>query len=173
MSDTAQSYDSYMDTLLIVLDLLNPFRVFEWGSGKSTQVLGMYHSVGRLVSIEHDKEWYERARCSKISNTSIIFQPDLDMYVKEIECWPPQDLIFVDGKSRNECLAIALDYINKNGVVMLHDAKRNEYESSIKLYPYKIITDDGHTATLMKDKEIYHRLYPALLHINNTIGVKS
>lgn len=173
MSETAQSYDSYMDTLLLVLDVIQPERVFEWGSGRSTQILGMYHSVQRLVSIEHDKEWYERARCTKMMNTTLILQPDLNAYVKEIECEPKQDLIFVDGKSRNECLAIALEYMKDEGVVILHDAKRSEYESAVKLYSYKIITDDGHTAVLMKSEEIYHRLYPSLLHITNTIGVKS
>lgn len=171
MSETAQSYDSYMDTLLLVLDVLQPVRVFEWGSGRSTQILGMYHSVDRLVSVEHDKEWYERARCTKMLNTTLILQPDLNAYVKEIECEPKQDLIFVDGKSRNECLKIALEYMKDDGVVMLHDAARSEYVTS--MYPYKILTDDGHTATLLKSKNRYNELYSILNDITNMIGVKS
>jgi predicted O-methyltransferase YrrM len=158
-----------MDTLMVILDEVKPRYIFEWGSGKSTEIMSMYPSVRRIVSVEHDPEWFHKITRNK--NVSPVLQSDMSKYATEIDGEIPQDLIFVDGKNRNECLELALDHLAPYGVVMLHDAARSEYVTS--MYPYKIYTDDGHTCTLMQSKHMYDVLSKKLADLTNIIGVKS
>lgn len=169
MSETAQSYDSYMDTLIIVMETIRPRYIFEWGSGKSTEVMSLYPSVKRIVTVEHDPEWFHKI--AKNKNISPVLQTDLSKYATEIDGEIPQDLIFVDGKNRNECLEIAPEYLAPYGVVMLHDAARREYVTN--MYPHKIYTDGGHTCTMMINKFMYDLLSSKLENLTNIIGVKS
>lgn len=171
MSETAQSYDSYMDTLLAILDEFKPAKVFEYGTGKSTKVLAMYPGVKLLVSVEHSAEWYQKSIQGELSNLFIIFEPDHSKYVRLID-GTFYDLVFVDGIDRPDCLKQAKLNLSTDGIVMLHDAKRSEYIEAIKLYKFQVWTDDGHTVTLTDNAHVHSRLVNRLSSVQNFIGVK-
>lgn len=56
-------------------------KVFEWGSGAST--LWYARHAGSVVSVEHDKGWYERGLASLqengLENVDLLFQPPTDL----------------------------------------------------------------------------------------------
>ena len=43
-------------------------------------------------------------------------------------------LIYVDGRRRNECLLVASELLDATGVVLLHDATRSRYEVGMRLF---------------------------------------
>lgn len=172
MSETAQSWDSYIDTLLVVLDELRPKRVLEYGSGKSTQVLAMSPSVEQLRTVEHDKEWFDKAKQQAFINTELIYEPNGGAYSLS-HGGGKYDLIFVDGIERPACLDVASYIVNFNGAVILHDAARSEYANAISRWPFCIDTDDGHTKTMTHSYEINEMLKSKLFNLVNIIGVKS
>jgi hypothetical protein len=55
-------------------------RVFEWGSGVST--IWWAEHVNELISVEHDKEWYDKGIKSfeerKIDNAILVFSPPIE-----------------------------------------------------------------------------------------------
>ena len=46
------------------------------------------------------------------------------------------DVIIVDGRFRRRCLLAAKDALDPKGIVILHDAERTHYHSSLSSYPY-------------------------------------
>ena len=46
------------------------------------------------------------------------------------------DLIFIDGRFRRRCLEVAFKSLNPNGLVILHDAERRQYHSSLPLFKF-------------------------------------
>jgi len=53
------------------------------------------------------------------------------------------DVIFVDGRFRRRVLLRLQECLKEGGVVVLHDAHKGHYHSSLKEYPYSIFIDGG------------------------------
>ena len=170
---TAKSWDSYMDTLLTVLDEMRPKTVLEYGTGKSSQVMALYPSVELVFAIEHDKDWMQRLIAAPIYGLTIKLVENLDEYPFAFPKDTRFDLIFVDGKNRAACMNASASFLNKHGVMILHDAQRPEYQEAINVWPFKIWTDDGSTVCLMKNELTYKRLSRVLESLKNVIGVRS
>lgn len=128
----------------------------EYGSGIST--LFTAPKVKRLVSIEHNKEWYgmisERFKKDGINNVDYRFvaKNDSDLYKdKEFQMESEYnykvrkdyvdyflaasdledeslDFILVDGRARPECLYYALPKLKKNAIVILDNSERDRYK---------------------------------------------
>lgn len=173
--ETASSWDSYMDTLLAVLHHLKPNHIFEFGSGKSTGIMAMAPSVESIVTVEHDHEYYAKFNRAAFDNLEMLYVPNIDEYAHAFPGFPhgrKYDLIFVDGANRSRCLRESKAYLLFDGLVLLHDAAREEYEEAIQLYKYSVFTDGGHTACLTENSEVYNKLRLILDSLKNTIGVK-
>lgn len=102
--------------------------VFEFGSGNSTFFYGKY--AGKVVSVEHDKDWYNKIVASKPENSEMIFCE----LVRDGEyCRVPLtlkdkfDIIIVDGRDRVNCCKQAVEALSDKGVVVLDDSERNDY----------------------------------------------
>lgn len=128
----------------------------EYGSGIST--LFTAPKVKRLVSIEHNKEWYgmisERFKKDGINNVDYRFvaKNDSDLYKdKDFQMESEYnykvrkdyvdyflaasdledeslDFILVDGRARPECLYYALPKLKKNAIVILDNSERDRYK---------------------------------------------
>jgi tRNA A58 N-methylase Trm61 len=88
----------------------------------------------KIISLEHDLYYYEKA-ISKLSKfADIIYVPLED---SKYSNWPifhkekDFDLIFVDGRERIECLKTASKIISSNGIILLHDSNRPKYKPGI------------------------------------------
>ena len=140
--------------------LKSDMTVFEYGSGGST--LFFAKRVKTVVSIEHDRLWYDRV-CSEldkhgISNCHLLLcEPEktaepgndqqytsankgfegysFERYVSTIEEYPDAsfDLALVDGRARRSCLSHVVQKVRAGGYVVLDDSDRQEYADAESL----------------------------------------
>ncbi len=58
----------------------------------------------------------------------------------------PFDVMIVDGRFRRRCLLAAASSVSPEGLVMLHDAERSHYHSSLTTYPHRYFFSSGKKA---------------------------
>jgi hypothetical protein len=131
--------------------------VFEYGGGGST--LWLAERVRRVITVEHDAEWFARIeqeiRQRGYDNCTVLLRPpgagpparlqagieyssvaggDFEEYVKVIDDLPDSslDVVIVDGRSRAACLIHAAPKIRRGGMLILDDANRKRYEAAIR-----------------------------------------
>ncbi|HUX98034.1 MAG TPA: hypothetical protein VMV49_00645 [Candidatus Deferrimicrobium sp.] len=143
--------------------LKSDMRVFEYGSGGST--LFITKRVKSIVSIEHDKKWYQYInaflkesvinnceyfliepefkdlmfRSSYLTFNQLLFKP-FKKYITQIDEYPDSsfDLVSVDGKARNFCVKYAIRKVRKGGILLLDDSNLGVFRPSLeflKNYP--------------------------------------
>jgi len=102
--------------------------VFEFGSGNST--LFFARLVGKVVSVECDKDWYETLRRDLPPNVELILcHPyERDAYLASLTRHQQEfDVIVVDAEDREGCLRLAPTRLSARGVILLDDADRQAY----------------------------------------------
>jgi len=106
--------------------------VFEFGSGNSTYFYAKY--AGLVVSVEHDKEWYEKILSTKPENAELIFCElvrDGDYCRVPLKLEEHFDIIIVDGRDRVNCCKQAVGAVSEKGVIVLDDSEREFYREGI------------------------------------------
>jgi len=53
------------------------------------------------------------------------------------------DVMMIDGRFRRRCLQVAAETVAPHGIVILHDAQRANYHSSLALFPYVQFLETG------------------------------
>jgi precorrin-6B methylase 2 len=115
------------------IDFIKPrlnktLRVFEYGSGSST--LFYAKRVHNVVSVEHDRTWYDKILNSKPRNAEMIFtelHPNGE-YSKKAASLPEKfDIIIVDGRDRVNCCLHSVEALSPTGVLVLDDSERSHY----------------------------------------------
>jgi hypothetical protein len=95
--------------------------VFEYGSGNST--LFWSRLAQRVLSVEHDRQWYTRMRAVIPRNCEILLEEDPDRYVNAIAAkGAPFDVIVIDGQSRLRCAKGAKRWLREGGVILLDNS---------------------------------------------------
>lgn len=103
----------------------------EWGSGRSSSWYA--DRLQSLVSIEHDREWYERvsprlpanAECRYIALNHDQSEPTradynpLPDYVKVIDEFDRLDFVVVDGHYRQACVKAAVPKLARGGLLLI------------------------------------------------------
>lgn len=120
------------------IDFLTPrltkdLVLFEFGSGSSTSFFA--ERVKQVISIEHNKEWYEIVYKTKPNNVELILtdSDSVDDYLNYFNNLNDKlDMVIVDGLHRNDCLINAFEKLSENGVVVLDDSERPEYKKGIE-----------------------------------------
>lgn len=122
------------------LTTLKPKSILEYGPGLSTEIMLALCPEVHITSIEHDHHWYAKAKAKYKDRVNLVFRESFT-FKSQYACWPllqddiPQyDFIFVDGRRRVECLLVGLNVLKPNGILLLHDAERKEYQHGIDLY---------------------------------------
>ena len=135
--------------------------VFEYGSGGST--LYFQKHVKKIISIEHDRFWYKKMlkffKKKDISfNSYFLIEPEKPLkriqkekdyqsisktysdmifkkYVNSIDKYPDKyfDVIFIDGRARNSCVKKSIAKIRPDGIIILDNSEREEYQESLSL----------------------------------------
>src|SRR5690606_14173109 len=103
--------------------------VFEYGSGNSS----LYYAgrAKKVVSVEHDKDWFDKLSGSGPENSEIIFcrlQKDGEYSRMPLSLKQKFDIIIVDGRDRVNCCYHSPDALTDQGVVVLDDSERTEYQ---------------------------------------------
>jgi len=107
-------------------------RVFEFGSGNSTFFYAEY--AGAVVSVEHDKQWYDKIVKNKPENSEMIFCELVrggDYCHMPVKLGKKFDIIIVDGRDRVNCCRQAINALSPGGVVVLDNSERDSYKDGI------------------------------------------
>ncbi len=118
------------------IDFLGPrlqpgWRVFEYGAGASTVYFA--RRVKAVTAVEHDELFAARLRPELPVNASLLVRAaGSESYALALmECAPAPDIVVVDGVDREQCIQAALDRLPPAAVLVLDDAERAEYATSI------------------------------------------
>ncbi|UQX88181.1 class I SAM-dependent methyltransferase [Jatrophihabitans telluris] len=134
-----------------------PVRVFEYGSGASTVWLSK--RAAEVHSVEHHEGFASimADRLRTLDNVDLAVVPgvpsanpktpshkegahglDFTDYVNAIERPGGRfDLIVIDGRAREACLAAAVDYLQPDGLVVYDNSWRRRYRRAIAASPLK------------------------------------
>ncbi len=122
-----------------IKDRLNKqHTVFEFGSGNSTFFYAKY--AGIVVSVEHDREWFDKIVSTKPENAEMIFCELVrngDYSKMPLKLEETFDIIIVDGRDRVNCCKQALGAISGNGVIVLDDSEREHYREGVSFLTSK------------------------------------
>jgi FkbM family methyltransferase len=92
--------------------------IFEFGSGYST--LFWMKRAKEIVSVEHDKEWYEKIKPMIDSNVSYLLKQNEFDYVNTLTNFNRKfDVYVIDGRWRAKCIQKVLEHIKSFGGDML------------------------------------------------------
>lgn len=120
-------------------------KVLEYGSGQST--IEIAERCNRIVSVEHQQEWYNKTISNKPSNCELLLRLPSLPYSEGTHCGTydefkdyieaplseaPFDVIFIDGRARVSCASIAKQLGHKDTIVFVHDFERPEYQEVLK-----------------------------------------
>lgn len=135
--------------------------MLEWGSGGSTVCFAKL--VNKMYSIEHDKKWFDIVKGNKPENVKYYFveqnaprtrptkKEEFIDYINFIEKIGVEryDVVFVDGRARKFCALKALDYVDKNSKIIIHDWERPIYKEVLSDYE---IIDEIHRVGVLRKK---------------------
>lgn len=125
-------YNHHVLDLLLDIDI-SKWSVFEWGTGYST--LWYQNHVSKIRSIESNREYYKRFKKIGMKDNCIYMRRNLEKnkpcaYTNAIhEFITKYDCIIVDGRNRNICIKNLLNYVKKNGLIILDNSERKKYDN--------------------------------------------
>lgn len=113
--------------------------VFEYGSGNST--IWWAERVSRVVSCEHDEEWFLKLKEQVPDNVQYIHQKlsPLGDYSRAILQYDKEfDIIVLDGRNRVNCAKNCLCALTDRGVIVWDNSDRDKYEAG-----YDFLIENG------------------------------
>ncbi|MEP7051302.1 MAG: hypothetical protein ABJB12_13160 [Pseudomonadota bacterium] len=160
--------------LRAIIETLAPRVCLEWGSGGSTQtLLASFPFIEQYVSVEHNRAWHDRVKASVSDPRLRLFQVDADQPLglekptrKQIEAWDERaeaepalmasyvglprtlgltfDFVLVDGRARNFCAIEGYELLRSGGILVVHDAQRDEYANVLRSFPRPVFLTPWH-----------------------------
>ena len=109
--------------------------IFEFGSGNSTFFYAK--SAGKVVSVEHDQDWFNKISATKPVNSEMIYcalETDGKYCRMPLSLEQKFNVIIVDGRDRVNCCMNAVDALTEDGVIVLDDSEREFYQPAIKYF---------------------------------------
>ena len=104
--------------------------IFEYGSGNSTRFWA--GRCKKIVSIEHNKEWYNKIKNGLPGHVEYHLLEEAQEYIKSINNYSNKfDVIVIDGMHRYKCAIEALGKLRDNGFIILDNS--DWYEKTSKL----------------------------------------
>ena len=95
-------------------------KVFEYGSGNSS--LFWAERCHSIISVEHNKEWFDQINKTTLPNQIILLAEDKESYIKSLEeSGEIFDLIIIDGIHRQDCARNIAGHLNKEGGIVILD----------------------------------------------------
>lgn len=108
--------------------------VFEFGSGNST--LFYAKLAGKVVSVEHDQDWFNKISSTKPGNSEMIYcslETDGEYCRTPLSADQKFDVIIVDGRDRVNCCTQAVSALTDTGVIVLDDSEREFYQPAVRV----------------------------------------
>ncbi len=106
--------------------------VFEYGSGNSTAWFS--ERVGKIVSLEHDKAWFEKLNGKMPANARLVYKElqtngEYAAYITETAL--NYDMIIVDGRDRVNCVKKSISSLSEKGVLVFDNSNVECYQEAI------------------------------------------
>ncbi|MBI3601360.1 MAG: class I SAM-dependent methyltransferase [Candidatus Omnitrophica bacterium] len=151
-----------MEVIENLLKHLRPQNCLEWGAGGSTLYFPLFlNKDTKWFTVEHDKDWALKIKNASRDSRVQVFHispnqfswidtngegvyADLADYIEFPQKFGKFDFILIDGRARKDCLTMAHTLIKDNGVVVLHDAERQDYHGPFGSFKYQILLSDYH-----------------------------
>ena len=116
-----------------ISDRLNKnMDIFEYGSGNST--LWYAIRVNSIISVEHDRAWFDKIKKNMPKNSNIYYQ-ELEYGGLYSQFSSQLDrkfsMVIVDGRDRVCCIKNAINSIKDDGVIVLDDSEREAYDEAV------------------------------------------
>lgn len=162
------TYDAIDDVEAWITARPTPVRVFEWGSGAST--IWLARRAGEVHSVEHHRGFGEHLATALAEHPNVEFaivEPvaatnpvvasakeghgglDFADYVAHIDGFDGAfDLIVIDGRAREACLARAVERVADDGIIVFDNTRRARYRQAIDAAPVTAKRHRGLTPTL-------------------------
>jgi hypothetical protein len=102
---------------------LTSLSILEWGLGNST--LYFSNRCKEILSVEHNKDWYDSFLKKLPSNASAVLKEEDKYSSYPLELSRKFDIIIVDGIFRWECILTALKVIKDGGMIIFDNSDRN------------------------------------------------
>ena len=102
---------------------LREMSMLEWGIGNST--LYFAKRCKRIISIEHNNDWYNLITQQLPSNSTgyLVDEIEYSTYPKQLN--QKFDIIIVDGIKRFDCLQTGVQILNSGGMIIFDNSDRN------------------------------------------------
>lgn len=145
---------------------IKPKRILEWGTGLSTKIMCGFAGqwgIEQLLTLD-DHAVYQAEALGYMNPVPDFLEARCEGQIGDLFPWEDRgynyatyplsrgmkfDLIFVDGRRRNECLLTASNCLAEGGLVILHDSWRQRYQAGMGLFEKVDVFDDY---TIMKGK---------------------
>lgn len=111
--------------------LNSDMKVFEYGSGYST--IWWASRVKEVVSIEHNKGWYDNMVKQVPSNVNIEYvglEYGGEYCKKALRYTSSFDIMVIDGRDRVNCTKNCISALKPNGIVVFDNAEREQYNEA-------------------------------------------
>lgn len=126
-------------------------RILTWSAGGSLLQLAEQWPDAEVLCLESDagyaEEW--RRRCAHLSGVTLLYLPQGIPFggSQDYACYSLRialaagadpavyDLVFIDGRARCDCLVVSYLVARPDGIVVLHDAERDNYAPGVALFP--------------------------------------
>ncbi len=121
----------YLKNFLSSRKLVN---VLEFGSGASTLWFNNQANINKIISVEHDQNFFNFLKPKLIGNKVTQFclpKPYNEICLKLKDKF---DIIFVDGRNRNKCFASSLPLLKNDGIIVFDNTERDYYSPSFDLW---------------------------------------
>ena len=130
IAGNAQPWFTYPAIRFLEARVQPHWRVLEFGSGAST--LWWSRRVREVIAIEHDAGWAQQV--ARDSSAQVLAVPDTDApsYYGPARDRGQFEVIVVDGIFRPECLLACREWLAPEGVIIVDDAQREEYQAAIE-----------------------------------------
>ncbi len=109
-------------------------NLFEYGCGNST--IWFAQRVNWVDAVENDKNWITKIQNQLSDNTAIVYREveenENGEYAKAIATTGKfYYIVVVDGRDRNHCIKQAEKYLSPQGVIVLDNSDRPDYQEGI------------------------------------------
>ncbi len=123
---------SYDAQALLARHLTPASRVLEFGSGMST--LWFAGRAGAIVSVEHHPEWYAKVKGMLPQGPAIDYRLASDPAAYcAVADEAGFDLVLVDGRFRDQCVAVGLKVLRPGGILYLDNSDHalDDYDGDV------------------------------------------
>lgn len=149
------AFSSFRSYLPELVNFVQPRNTLEFGPGASSRII-LRHSRSKLLSLETDAGYYERARRSIRNERFELRHAPEPGALAQLE-GRRFDLVFVDGGDRVQNLIGAHGLLEEDGILVLHDAHRPDYLPGIRCYAHGYFVEH-HSLLLFKSRSRFHEV---------------